>query len=107
MTTFRLPDLGEGIESGDVVDVLVQEGQQITADQDVIEIETDKAVMPVPCPIAGRVASIQVNKGDSVQVGAVVLSIEESAAATNGNAPAAKSKTLPWPLIPVLLTVKS
>ena len=53
---FKLPDLGENIESGDVVDVLVKEGDTIRPEQEVIELETEKAVMPVPCPYAGRVS---------------------------------------------------
>ena len=55
MAEFKLPDLGENIESGDVVSVLVNEGDTIKAQQDVIEIETDKAVIAVPSNVAGKV----------------------------------------------------
>ncbi len=79
-TEFTLPDLGEGIASGDVVSVLVAEGDVIQAGQGVIEMETDKAVAEVPCPHGGRVATIHVAKGDTVEVGAPLLTIEESAA---------------------------
>ena len=47
---FKLPDLGENVESGDIVNVLVNEGDEIQADQSVIEIETGKAVVELPCP---------------------------------------------------------
>ena len=48
MSDFKLPDLGENIESGDIVSVLVNEGDVINSQQDVIELETDKAVISVP-----------------------------------------------------------
>src|SRR5947199_335610 len=54
---FKLPDLGENIESGDVVEVLVKEGDTIKPEQEVIELETEKAVMPVPCPRIVRVVA--------------------------------------------------
>ncbi len=75
-TEFKLPELGEGIESGDIIDVLVSEGDDIRADQDVVEIETEKAVVPVPCPFAGKVTKINVKRGDSVPVGGLLLSVE-------------------------------
>ena len=55
---FQLPELGENIESGDVVNVLVQEGETIAGNTGVIELETDKAVVEIPCPHAGRVSKI-------------------------------------------------
>jgi pyruvate dehydrogenase E2 component (dihydrolipoamide acetyltransferase) len=76
---FKLPDLGENIESGDITDVLVHEGDTIAANQDVVEIETEKAVMPVPCPHAGVVKAIHVKKGDTVSSGAVVLTLDTAA----------------------------
>lgn len=85
---FRLPDLGENIESGDVVSLLVSEGDQIKAGQNVIEIETDKATVEVPCPLAGRVAKILVKPGDTVPVHGVILEVESA-----GAAPAPQSKS--------------
>ena len=64
---FKLPDLGEGIEAGDVVRVLVSEGDQIEVDQGVLELETDKALVEVPSPFAGTVVSINV-KEDCLQL---------------------------------------
>jgi pyruvate dehydrogenase E2 component (dihydrolipoamide acetyltransferase) len=93
-TDFTLPDLGENITSGDVVAVLVNEGDVIRAGQGVIEMETDKAVAEVPCPQGGRVTKIHVSKGDTVEVGAPLLTIDgdasasESAVATAGVAAA-------------------
>ncbi len=76
---FILPDLGEGIEEGDVVRVLVSEGDEIEADQPVLELETDKALIEVPSPFGGTVASIKVKSGDRVPVGAVLLTVEGAA----------------------------
>ena len=47
---FKVPDLGENVESGDIVNVMVKEGDEIQADQGVMEIETGKAVVELPCP---------------------------------------------------------
>ncbi len=88
MSDFKLPDLGENIESGDVVSVLVGEGDVIKAQQDVIELETDKAVISVPSDVGGKVTKIHVAKGQSVKPGQVILSVDAAAA---GSAPAAKA----------------
>jgi pyruvate dehydrogenase E2 component (dihydrolipoamide acetyltransferase) len=73
---FRLPELGENIISGDVVNVLVREGDVIAGNQGVIELETDKAVVEIPCPHAGKIVKVHVVKGQSIKVGQAVLSIE-------------------------------
>ena len=77
-TEFKLPDLGENIHSGDVVSLLVKEGDAIKPQQDVIEIETDKAVIPVPCSIGGKVSKIHVKPGQTVKIGEVLLTLEEA-----------------------------
>jgi pyruvate dehydrogenase E2 component (dihydrolipoamide acetyltransferase) len=73
---FKLPALGENVAGGDVVSVLVREGDVIAANDGVVEIETDKAVLEIPCPHAGKIAKVLVSKGQSVTVGQPVLSIE-------------------------------
>ena len=77
---MKLPDLGENIEGGDVVNVLVAVGDTVTQDQPLLELETDKAVIEVPSPRAGTVAQLHVKAGDTVTVGQVVLTLEASAA---------------------------
>ncbi len=79
---FKLPELGENIAGGDIVNVLVREGEVIEVNQGVVELETDKAVIEVPCPHAGKIARIHVAKGDSVKVGQVLLTIDGSAEPT-------------------------
>ena len=78
---FRLPDLGENIEAGEVVNVLVSVGDAVAVDQPVIELETDKAVIEVPSSVSGTVTAVHVGKGDRAQVGQPVLTIEGVAAA--------------------------
>ena len=72
----KLPDLGDGIESGDILEVLVQEGDQIAKDQGVVEIETDKATVEVPCSQAGRVTAVHVASGQTVSVGQPLITLE-------------------------------
>ena len=76
---FKLPDLGEGIESGDVARVLVSEGDQVQVDQTLIELETDKALIEVPSPFSGKVLSVNVKQGDTVAVGALLVTMAEGA----------------------------
>ena len=100
-TEFKLPNLGENIESGDVVNVLVKEGDEIKANQGVIEIETDKAVIEVPSTQAGRVSKVHVKQGDTIKVGSTLLTLEAGEAAKGDAAPAkapsAKASETPAP----------
>jgi pyruvate dehydrogenase E2 component (dihydrolipoamide acetyltransferase) len=92
MTDFKLPDLGENIASGDVVSLLVKVGDVVEPQQDVIEIETEKAVIPVPSSLGGKIAKIHVKPGETVKVGQVLLSLEEAAAAATAKPSAAPPK---------------
>ena len=83
-TEFKLPDLGENIASGDVVTVFVSEGDIVKPGQALLEVETDKAVIEVPCPPGGLVAKVLVKKGDTVKVGQPLVLLEAA-----GSAPAA------------------
>ena len=85
---FALPELGESIESGDVVQVLVAVGDQITAEQSVLELETDKAVVEVPSPVSGSVTAIHVAPGDKAAVGQLIVTLETDGAAAANGAPA-------------------
>ena len=85
MLEFKLPQLAEGIDSADVADVHVSPGDTIEAGQIVMELETDKAVMELPCPQAGKVEKVLVKKGDTVKVGQPVLSLEAAGAEADAN----------------------
>src|SRR5262245_38440468 len=73
---FVLPELGEGMEAGDVVQVLVSVGESISEEQSVLELETDKAVVEVPTPVSGTVKAIHVQAGDKAAVGQLLLTVE-------------------------------
>src|SRR5438132_718948 len=92
MPDFKLPDLGENIASGDVVSLLVKEGDLVKPQQEVIEIETEKAVIPVPSSVGGKVTKIHVKPGETVKVGQVLLSLEEAAATATAKPQAAPAK---------------
>jgi pyruvate dehydrogenase E2 component (dihydrolipoamide acetyltransferase) len=100
-TQIKLPSLGENIESGDVLSILVSEGDVVTKDQDLLELETDKATMPVPSPQAGKITKVLVAEGQTVPVGGAIFEIESEGAAANGAAeakpqkPAAKKEAAP------------
>ncbi|MEP0844779.1 MAG: E3 binding domain-containing protein, partial [Phycisphaerae bacterium] len=97
MTEFKLPDLGENVAGGDVVQVLVKEGDVIRPEQPVIEIETDKAVVEVPCPVGGRVAKVHVQPGQAIKVGAALVSIEEGGSTAAAPAVAESAPAKPQP----------
>ncbi len=77
---FKLPDLGENIESGDVVALLVKVGDRIERQQSILELETDKAVIEVPSSLRGVVQEIHVQEGDKAMVGQPILTIDSDGA---------------------------
>ncbi len=101
---IKLPDLGDGIDSGDVLEILVSEGDQIEKEQGIVELETDKATVEVPATQAGVVTKIHVNVGDSVSIGGVLISIEASSATAEPQAapvaPVAEPAPAPTPPAP-------
>jgi pyruvate dehydrogenase E2 component (dihydrolipoamide acetyltransferase) len=102
-TEFKLPDLGENIASGDVVSVHVSEGDVVKPGQAILEVETDKAVIEVPCPPGGRIAKVLVKKGETVKVGQTLVLLEAAGSAapvqTKPVAPAA-APTATQPVAP-------
>ena len=106
---FKLPDLGENIASGDVVTVFVSEGDVVKPGQALLEVETDKAVIEVPCPPGGLITQVLVKKGDTVKVGQALVMLD--AAGTAGSAakpasqptvPAARPVAAPAPAAPTV-----
>ena len=74
---FVLPDLGEGLTEAEIVKVLVREGEVIREDAPLLEVETDKAQVEIPSPMSGRVAKIHVQAGQTVKVGAVLVTFDD------------------------------
>lgn len=75
---FRLPDLGEGLEDAEVVRWLVSEGDQVTLNQPLVEVDTAKALVEIPSPIAGSITRLHASAGDTVMVGATLVTFEVS-----------------------------
>ncbi len=96
MFEFKLPDLGEGVHEGQVVSVMVKEGETVAEFQPVLEIETDKAAVEIPSPKAGTIRKLFVEPGQVVNVGDVMFTIEEAGGSTAPETkPAAQSATPP------------
>jgi len=81
---FKLPELGENIDSIQVVRVMVSAGGSVEVDQPVLELETDKATIEVPSSVRGTVAAVHVNPGDAIKTGQLIFSLAEG----SGKAPA-------------------
>ena len=77
MYEFELPDVGEGVAEGEIVQWLVDEGDTVSEDQAVAEVETDKAVVEVPSPVNGTVNEIRAEEGEVVPVGTVIITFAE------------------------------
>jgi pyruvate dehydrogenase E2 component (dihydrolipoamide acetyltransferase) len=73
---FRLPDVGEGIATAEIIAWQVAEGDHVTEHQDLVEIQTDKATVVIPCPATGVVTQLCGEVGDTIDVGAVLAVIE-------------------------------
>lgn len=86
---FKLPNLGENIDSGDVVNVLVKEGDTISANTPLIEVETGKATVEIPCPHAGKISKLFASAGKTLKVGETIAVIEAGAGAPAAAKPAA------------------
>ncbi|GAA4355484.1 2-oxo acid dehydrogenase subunit E2 [Kangiella marina] len=81
MKQFNLPDLGEGLPDAEIVRWLVKEGDTVTVDQPMVEMETAKAVVEVPSPFAGRIAKLHGQEGDVINTGDLLVSFGDGAVA--------------------------
>ncbi|MBT5775716.1 MAG: 2-oxo acid dehydrogenase subunit E2 [Dehalococcoidia bacterium] len=91
MAEFILPELGEDVDEADVLKVLVAEGDTITLEQALLEIETEKATLDVPSSVVGVITKIHVSEGDTIKPGQLILTVSEvgaAAAAPASEAPA-------------------
>jgi pyruvate dehydrogenase E2 component (dihydrolipoamide acetyltransferase) len=103
---IRLPALGENVAAGDVVEVKVKIGDQVSEGQALLEVEAEKSTVEVPSPRAGRIIQILIKKGDKVQTGQALMTIEGGngkaapAPAAAQPAPATPAATVPAPAVP-------
>lgn len=92
---FKLPELGENIAAADVLQVLISVGDQVKADQTVLEIETDKATIEVPSTVSGIVREVNVKAGEKAKVGQVIFTVEDQSGAAQEAKPAAAQAPRP------------
>src|SRR5215813_7295848 len=94
---IRVPTLGESVAEATVGKWLKKPGDQVKADEPLVELETDKVTVEVPSPVAGQLAEIMVQQGASVAIGAVLGSMTEGGAAASAPAASAPPKKEPAP----------
>lgn len=94
---FKLPDIGEGVAEGEIVNWLVQEGDAVTENQEMVEVMTDKATVTIGAPKAGKVSERRFKVGDTVPVGGVLVVLDLEG---GGAAPAPAQAPAPQPAPP-------
>ena len=103
MTTFKLPDLGEGLQDAEIVAWHVSPGDHVVADQPLVSVETAKAVVEIPSPQSGDIRQVFGAPGDVIEIGADLVEFAEDArpdaGAVVGEIPAATSKPKAVPAV--------
>jgi pyruvate dehydrogenase E2 component (dihydrolipoamide acetyltransferase) len=94
-TEFKLPELGENIESGDLVRLMIKPGGSIAEGEAVMELETDKAVVEVPSSLTGTIGEVRVKEGDKLRVGQVIFTVENGASIATTKSSAKKEDAAP------------
>jgi pyruvate dehydrogenase E2 component (dihydrolipoamide acetyltransferase) len=94
---FKLPALGENIEQGDLVRLMVALGASVSAGQAVMELETDKAVVEVPSSVSGTVQELRVKEGDKIKVGQVIFTVDGAEAKATAGTSAGAAAAAPAP----------
>jgi pyruvate dehydrogenase E2 component (dihydrolipoamide acetyltransferase) len=92
---FKLPDIGEGVAEGEIVNWLVQAGDDVTENQEMVEVMTDKATVTIGAPKAGKVSELRFKVGDTVPVGQVLVVFETGGEGAAAAAPAAAPPAAP------------
>lgn len=104
---FHLPDLGEGLEEAVISSWLVAEGEEVSRNQPLVEVETAKAVVEIPSPVAGRVMALHAAAGETVHVGAPLVTFEpleagEPVLRSRGPGAAPEGPSAPAPATPAV-----
>ncbi|MEU8267405.1 dihydrolipoamide acetyltransferase family protein [Sphaerisporangium sp. NPDC049002] len=101
---FKLPDVGEGLTEAEIIKWHVSAGDNVVINQTIVEIETAKAVVELPCPFEGVVSSLMADEGETVDVGKPIISVDtgedDASAATGGGAPATRASALADDMVP-------
>jgi len=99
VTEFKLPELGENIDQGDLVRLMVSPGATVSEGQPVMELETDKAVVEVPSSVSGVVKEVRVKEGEKIKVGQVIFTVDNGTASV-ARAPSPAKAAPPAPTAP-------
>ena len=91
LTTIKLPDIGD-FDDIEIIEVLVSAGDEVQAEDSIIVLESDKATMEIPSPLAGKITSVLVKVGDRIAEGSDIATIESSAVAVKASAPVDEPK---------------
>src|SRR5271169_2723705 len=102
-TEFKLPELGENIETGDLVRLMIKPGASIAEGEPVMELETDKAVVEVPSSVTGTIGEIRVKEGDKLRVGQVIFTVENGAGTVTASASKPAVQPTAVPAVPAQL----
>lgn len=104
---FKLPDIGEGVAEGEIVNWLVNQGDSVSENQEMVEVMTDKATVTIGAPKTGTVAELRAKVGDTVPVGNVLVVLEVGGGDAAAPAPAAKAAPAAAPAAKAETTVAS
>lgn len=80
---FKFPDVGEGIAEGEIIRWLVKEGDSVKEDQELVEVETDKAVVTINCPFTGKIEKLHGSEGQIIKVGDLLTTVRDDRAPTD------------------------
>ena len=89
---IKIPNLGDGIDSATVISILVNPGDNVEKDQTLVELETDKAVAPVPAPASGILESVSISEGDTVSTGVTLGFFQTNSTVGNNGEVATKTE---------------
>ena len=99
MKQFKLPDVGEGLTEAEIVSWKVKPGDTVKVNEIIVEIETAKSLVELPCPFAGTVAELLVPEGTTVDVGTPIITVDDGTGAAAGAAPVAPPRDDMAPVI--------
>lgn len=91
-TEIKLPELAEGVTKGEIVAVLVNEGDEINEDTVLVEVESEKATLPVPANASGKITKVLVKSGDTVNVGEALVEVDSGGGSAGEEKPAKEEK---------------
>src|SRR5947209_10078139 len=83
-TEIKLPELGENLEGGDILEVRIHVGDMVAPGQTLLEVEAEKSTVEVPAPVGGKITELRVKKGDAIKVGQTLCLIEDKKGAEPG-----------------------